>query len=155
MECVKSVEWMTHSLSIVIWTASHASPDKEWQKETSSELFQSVLKRSATSHTSVLHKVCRIRTENGYDDREYERWEPPGESNRYPPDHKLRIVCLEGALVRDRIDIDSSTSVGGFEMGKVVEAYDRCISANGIMRYCTSRGWIIKETREQSREPDC
>ena len=42
--------------------------------------------------------------------------------------YRLRIVCPEGAVVRDGIEIDSCASVGSMEMGEIAEAFDRCVN---------------------------
>lgn len=61
-------------------------------------------------------EVCRIRTEEGYEQRDTNRLkkEEVGQSQvRY----RLRIVCQEGAVVRDGIEIDSCANVGGNGIG--------------------------------------
>lgn len=66
--------------------------------------------------------------------------------------YKIRIVCQEGAIVRDGIDIDQCESVGNIEMGEIVYAYDRCINSSGVLRYRTSRGWVSELARGHGRE---
>jgi len=67
--------------------------------------------------------------------------------------YKLRVVCPEGAVVRDGIEIDSCASVGSMEMGEIVESFDRCVNSSGVLRYRTRRGWLSEQTRGHGREP--
>ena len=151
------VEWITKLLSAVIKIAYN--PDigsrgrKEWQEEISSKEFQTLSTRLSTLYRCSLYEVCRIRTEKDFDQRDDKRWRPPGDSNYHPASYRLRIVCPEGAVVRDGIDIDSCASVGSLEMGEEVYAFDRCVNGSGIMRYRTARGWVSEQTRGHGREP--
>ena len=79
----------------------------------------------------------------------------------HPSSYKLRIVCQDGAIVRDGIEIDSCQSVGSLEMGEIVTASDRCVNASGVMRYkllnddkaSRTDRWISELTRGHGREP--
>lgn len=62
------------------------------------------------------------------------------------------LVCQEGAIVRNGIDIDRAENVGSLEMGEVVRAYDRCVNSSGVLRYQTARGWVSELTRGPGRE---
>ena len=97
---------------------------------------------------SSLLEVCRIRTEPGFDERDAIRSRAPDQ----PLVYKIRIVCQEGAVVRNGIDIDRCESVGNIEMGEIVYAYDRCINSSGVLRYRTSRGWVSELARGHGRE---
>jgi len=84
-------------------------------------------------HSSSL-EVCRIRTEDGFEERDRSKLKK-GEVGTSPVRYRLRIVCQEGAVVRDGMEIDSCASVGSMEMGEVAEAFDRCVNSSGVMRY--------------------
>jgi len=156
MNSILSVEWMTHVLSSVIKAAvlsGWGKTERDWQKDISSDKLQSVLQRLSTLHLYSLHEVCRIRSTSAYEDRDEERWKAADESNCHPASYSLRIVCPDGAVLRDGIEIDSCASIGGLEMGEVIGASDRCINGSGIMRYRTEKGWISEQTRGCAREP--
>ncbi len=61
--------------------------------------------------------------------------------------YKIRIVCQEGASVRNVIEIDRCLSVGNVEMGEIIYAYARCVNSSGVLRYQTNRGWVLECTR--------
>jgi hypothetical protein len=94
-------------------------------------------------------EVCRIGTDEGFEERNLSQPSRLKNNVRY----KLRIVCPEGAIVRDGTEIDDCASVGSMEMGEIVEAYDRCINSSGVLRYHTNRGWVSEHTRGHGREP--
>jgi E3 ubiquitin-protein ligase HUWE1 len=152
------VQWITNIVATAIKAASQRSQDsgtgwsraeREWKKEISSDAFEKVVVRLAEFHRSAIFDVCRVRTGEGFEILEKERLTIRSRKLRY----KLRIVCPEGAVVRDGIEIDSCANVGSMEMGEVVEAFDRCINSSGILRYRTKRGWVSEMTRGHGREP--
>lgn len=104
--------------------------------------------RLSLLYRSSLFEICRIRTEPGFDDLDAAR----NRASELPLVYKIRIVCQEGAIVRDGIDIDHCESVGNIEMGEIVYAYDRCINSSGVLRYRTSRGWVSELARGHGRE---
>ena len=74
-----------------------------------------------------------MRTAPGFEQSEKQRYSSldQGQKNlRF----KLRIVCTEGAVLRDGIEIDSASALGSMEMGEVVVSTDRCINVCGILR---------------------
>lgn len=161
-ESILNVEWLSQLLSAVIRIACQRSPDInswrnrdriDWQKEIASNNFLEVMDRLSSLFRFASFEMCNIRTSDDFETRDIERWKSPEESDCYPSKYVLRIVCSDGAVVRDGIDIDSCASVGGLEMGEEVEAYERCINRSGIMRYRTDRGWISEQTRGHGREP--
>jgi E3 ubiquitin-protein ligase HUWE1 len=161
-ELILNVEWLSQLLSAVIKIACQRSPEYtswrnrdrfEWQKEIGSKNFFRVMDRLSSLFRFASFELCNIRTSEDFETRELERWKSPGESTCYPAKYILRIVCSDGAIVRDGIDIDSCASVGGLEMGEEVVAYERCINRSGIMRYRTDMGWISEQTRGHGREP--
>ena len=125
----------------------------DWQKELASSSFQKTLKQLGILYRSAISEVCRVRSSADYEDLDTQRWKAPGDSTNHPASYKLRIVCADGAVVRNGIDIDSCDSVGNLEMGEEVLAFDRCINRSGIMRYRTSWGWVSEQTRGHGREP--
>jgi hypothetical protein len=158
-------EWLTNLLTSSIRAAQSKSSElgssgwgrteKEWKKLLSSKKFEGIVDKLSALHRDSIQEVCRIRTEDGYDQREEDRRMPPGTpgNTSHPALYRLRIVCAEGAVVRNGIDIDSSASVGGLEIGEVIEATERCINASGVMRYRTRSGWVSEQTRGHGREP--
>ena len=156
---VASLQWMTSLLSAAIKAACQRSQEtgtgwsrseREWKKELSSTSFKELLNRLSRFHQSAIYEVCRIRTEDGYEDR-YKKRLLANNSNQLR--YRLRIVCPEGAVVRDGIEIDSCASVGSMEMGEIADAFDRCINSSGVLRYRTRRGWVSEQTRGHGREP--
>ncbi|GKY98288.1 hypothetical protein MPSEU_000786400 [Mayamaea pseudoterrestris] len=125
------------------------SSESAWKKELSNENFCQIFHRLSEFYRSSLFEVCRVRTEGDFDSAEVSRLTTRTQNLLY----KLRIVCPEGAVVRDGIEIDSCASVGSMEMGEIVLAYDRCINSSGILRWRTNRGWISEMTRGHGREP--
>ena len=122
--------------------------EREWKKEFESESFAELINNISLLHRTSLFEVCRIRTETDFDSREAIR----GNISDKPLIYKIRIVCQEGAIVRNGIEIDRCESVGNVEMGEIVYAYDRCINSSGVLRYQTSRGWVSELTRGHGRE---
>ena len=152
------VQWITNVLAATVETASQRSQDsgtgwsrteREWKKELSSESFRNVIDRLSRFHRSSLLAVCRVRTADGFESREKVRLTTRTRRLRY----RLRVVCPEGAILRDGIEIDSCANVGSLEMGEIVEAFDRCINSSGILRYRSKRGWVSEMTRGHGREP--
>lgn len=159
-----NTEWLSQVLSEVIKVccqrnsmldirSADGRSRLDWQKALVAEKFTATITRLAHLYRSSMSEVCRIRTDKNYDERDNGRWKSPGESKNHPAAYKLRIVCADGAVVRNGIDIDSCDSVGNLEMGEEVWAYDRCINRSGIMRYRTSWGWVSEQTRGHGREP--
>lgn len=158
-------EWLTNLLTSSIRAAQSKSSElgssgwgrteREWKKVLSSKKFENIVDKLSALHRDSMQEVCRIRTEDGYDQRELDRCIPPGTpgDTSHPALYRLRIVCAEGAVVRNGIDIDASASVGGLEIGEVIEATERCINASGVMRYRTRSGWVSEQTRGHGREP--
>ena len=156
---VAVVQWITRVLSSTIkavcqrsqetgasgWSAS----ERGWKQELSGPVFTDIAGRLSEFYQSALVEVCRARTEEGFDAVEKERLSKRCENLVY----RLRIVCPEGAIVRDGIEIDSCANVGSMEMGEIALAFDRCINSSGIMRWQTERGWISEMTRGHGREP--
>jgi E3 ubiquitin-protein ligase HUWE1 len=155
---VVCVQWITSLLGTSIKAVCQRSQEtgngwglneREWKNELSSEAFKSLFERVSVFHQSSMFEVCRVRTEDGFEEMEKERYVRRTGSLRY----RLRIVCPEGAVVRDGIEIDSCASVGSMEMGEIVDSFDRCINSSGILRYHTHRGWVSEMTRGHGREP--
>jgi E3 ubiquitin-protein ligase HUWE1 len=156
---VVGVQWITSLLAAVIKASCQRSQEsgtgwsrteREWKKELSSTTFEELLSRLSTFHQSAIFEVCRIRTEPGFEERDKERL--AGLKTRQLR-YRLRIVCPEGAVVRDGIEIDSCASVGSMEMGEIADAFDRCVNSSGVLRYRTRRGWVSEQTRGHGREP--
>eukprot|EP00571_Detonula_confervacea_P003423 CAMPEP_0172329052 /NCGR_PEP_ID=MMETSP1058-20130122/60671_1 /TAXON_ID=83371 /ORGANISM="Detonula confervacea, Strain CCMP 353" /LENGTH=4507 /DNA_ID=CAMNT_0013046199 /DNA_START=90 /DNA_END=13614 /DNA_ORIENTATION=- len=150
------VDWLTRSLATAIRAAYQRANElgvsigreREWKKEIASKQFENIVNRLSLLHRSSLLEVCRIRTESGFDVRDEVR----SRASDQPLMYKIRIVCQEGAIVRNGIDIDRCDNVGSLEMGEIVYAYDRCINSSGVLRYQTSRGWVSELTRGHARE---
>jgi len=148
------LDWLTSSLASILRAACQRanelglSREREWKKEISSKSFEGIMSRLSLLHRSSLYEVCRIRTQPGFDERD----EIQSKTPEQPLVYKIRIVCQEGAIIRNGIDIDRCENVGNMEMGEVVCAYDRCINSSGVLRYHTSRGWVSELTRGGGRE---
>lgn len=153
------VQYTTSLLSTVIKAACQRSQEtgtgwsrteREWKKELSSTDFEELVARLSRFYQSAIFEVCRVRTRSGFEEREVIRLTgTTSQRLRY----RLRIVCPEGAVVRDGIEIDSCNSVGNMEMGEIVDAFDRCVNSSGVLRYRTNRGWVSEQTRGHGREP--
>ena len=152
---VGNVQWVTALLANAIKAACQRNGDsgsigeRDWTKELATDGFGKLVARLASVHRVSLFEVCRVRTEDAFETRERERLSNRNKGLRY----RLRIVCPEGAVVRDGIEIDSCANVGNMEMGDIVDSFDRCINSSGIMRYRTKRGWVSEMTRGHGREP--
>jgi len=158
-------EWLIIILSSVIRAACQRSSEmgngfigrnfEKWKTEISSESFFNLIHKVSKLHCLAMFEVCRIRSEVEFEELDSKRCQPKNKLEHNPdaPRYRLRIVCQEGAVVRDGIDIDSCSSVGSLQMGEIVEAFDRCINSSGVMRYHTSRGWVSEQTRGHGREP--
>ena len=155
---VVTVQWVTSLLAVVIKASCQRSQEsgtgwnrtKKWKKELSSTAFVELVGRLSRFHQSAIFEVCRIRSEDGFEERDKKRL--AGHKSRGLR-YRLRIVCPEGAVVRDGIEIDSCASVGSMEMGEIADAFDRCINSSGVLRYRTHRGWVSEQTRGHGREP--
>mmetsp|Transcript_747 Transcript_747/g.1813 ORF Transcript_747/g.1813 Transcript_747/m.1813 type:complete len:4405 (+) Transcript_747:307-13521(+) len=153
-----TVQWLAGLLSAVIQASCQRSADgpasawneREWKKEFPSKSFRVAFASISRYFQSATLEACRIRSEEDFEERELKRQKGYGSDHvRY----KLRIVCSEGAVVRDGIEIDSCASVGSMEMGEIVESFDRCVNSSGVLRYRTQRGWLSEQTRGHGREP--
>ena len=114
-----------------------------------SKKFEDLVNRLSAFYRTSLFEVCRARSQSDFE--EYESLQKKNQSKRLV--YRLRIVCSEGSIVRDGIEIDSCKEVGSMEMGDIVDSFDRCINSSGILRYRTNRGWISEMTRGHKREP--
>jgi hypothetical protein len=160
-----NTSWFVTSLSSVVksacqrgldvsqsWTGTDR--DQSWKREVSSPEFADTVQRLTYMYTTAQLEACRVRTAEGFEARDAGRHKAPSKDNVFfPATYRLRIVCQDGAVVRDGIDIDSCPSVGSLEMGEIIEAYDRCINSSGVLRYRTAKGWISEHTRGHGREP--
>eukprot|EP00977_Amphora_coffeiformis_P002753 scaffold521_cov167-Amphora_coffeaeformis.AAC.44 len=153
-----SVQWITSCLGMAIKTIVRrgeepASParrvEREWKKEISSESLRALFLRLAKVNQMAILDVCEIRDTVDFEEREKVRLSSGVQGVKF----RLRIVCPEGAIVRDGIEIDSCASVGSMSMGEVADAFDRCVNSSGILRYRTRRGWVSEMTRGHGREP--
>lgn len=149
--------WVSGSLSMALKAAGRRMDDHsalggpaftsselaEWRAYLASPSFGDIVAKLAEFQRGAIWQVCHARAES------------LGKPKLIPQAcrYRLRIVCPEGAVVRDGIEIDSCASVGSMEMGEIVDALDRCINSSGILRYRTSRGWISEMTRGHGREP--
>ena len=125
------IDWLTRSLASSIKAADQrgselgsailSARDREWKKEITSPAFERLVNNLSALYRSSIWEVCRIRTEVGFDERDIAN--RGGKASDMPLLYKLRIVCQEGAIVRNGIDIDRCDNVGALEMGEVVTAY--------------------------------
>lgn len=121
------VDWLTHSLASSIRAACQRSTDmglslgreREWKKEIASKSFEKVVEKLSLLYRTSMMEVCRIRTQPGFDERDEVRNKKLEKQLVY----RIRIVCQEGAIVRNGIDIDRCDNVGSVEMGEIVHAY--------------------------------
>ena len=156
LQNVANVQWIISLIANAFKSAYQRTSDSswnrfedEWKNEITSDSFAKFIGRLSTYYTATLYEVCRVRATDSYMYKDRQRFITRSSNIRY----RLRIVCLEGAVVRDGIEIDSCTNVGSLEMGDIVEASDRCVNASGILRYRTDRGWVSEMTRGHGREP--
>ena len=161
LRAVSNVQWASSLLGVAIKTACQRNQDsangwsvteRSWKKELSTKSFEDLVGKLSTFHQSAIFEVCRVRSADSFAERERARLDAQADKNglmRY----RLRIVCPEGAVVRDGIEIDSCASVGSMESGEIAEAFDRCVNSSGILRYRTRRGWVSEMTRGHGREP--
>jgi len=162
LRSVVTFQWLSNLFAGVIRAGCQRSQETgsawgrnefKWKMELfASPAFESVMNKVTLFCQSCNLEVCRIRTQDDFEERDKSRLrkEEVGTSRvRY----RLRIVCEEGAVVRDGIEIDSCASVGSIEMGEVAEAFDRCVNSSGVMRYRTLKGWVSELTRGHGREP--
>ena len=153
------VQWLAGLLSAVIQASYQRSAEsgpawnpteREWKKQFPSVDFQEVFGSLSLFFQSSILEACRVRAEEGFENRELQRQRSNASKRMH---YKLRVVCPEGAVVRDGIEIDSCANVGSMEMGEIVESFDRCVNSSGVLRYRTQRGWLSEQTRGHGREP--
>ena len=150
------IDWLANCLANSFRIASQRANElgssigreREWKKEIASKSFENLMSRLYLLQRSSLFEVCRVRSEPGFNERDEAR----SKASEKPLVYKIRIVCQEGAIVRNGIDIDRCDSMGNMEMGEIVHAYDRCINSSGVLRYQTSRGWVSELTRGHGKE---
>ena len=93
------VEWLTDCLAVKLESY------KRWVQDTA--LFtrlQEQFKRLSMLHRSSIFELCRMRTAPTFEERESKR-RNKCDNECHPSVYTLRIVCPEGAVVRDGIDI--------------------------------------------------
>jgi E3 ubiquitin-protein ligase HUWE1 len=153
---VANIQWITNLIANILKSANERSNEsiwnrveKDWKNVVASVDFSGLIARFSDFQRSILFEVCRVRSDDAFKIRERIRFQTRSSRVRY----RLRIVCTEGAVVRDGIEIDSCSNVGSLEMGDIVESSDRCINSSGILRYRTSKGWVSEMTRGHGREP--
>jgi hypothetical protein len=162
LRAVVTLQWLSNLFAGLIRSGCQRSQESgsawgrnefAWKKELfASPTFKSVMDRVAVFCQSCSLEVCRTRTQDDFEERDIRRLKKD-EVGSSRVRYRLRIVCQEGAIVRDGIDIDACASVGSMEMGEVTDAFDRCVNSSGVMRYRTSRGWVSELTRGHGREP--
>lgn len=120
------MDWLTHCLANSIKAASHRASElemvgreRQWKKDLASDSFAKLVDKLSLLHRSSMWEVRSIRTEEGFDERDGVRSRAAEE----PLVYKIHIVCQEGAIVRNGIDIDRCENVGNLEMGEIVNAY--------------------------------
>lgn len=96
--------------------------EREWKKEVASPAFQKVVEKLGLLYRSSMYEVCRIRTQPTFDEIDTQLRSGKGELKQSLI-YKIRIVCQEGAILRNGIDIDRCENVGNVEMGEVLYAY--------------------------------
>ena len=157
---VTTLHWHTRLLGTAICAASQRSQDgvtgwgrneREWKKLLSSEEFEVLVCKISEFHQTAVLESCRFRSEPLFEACEKSRL-TRRDSTHSLLCYKLRIVCQEGAVVRDGIEIDSCANIGSMEMGEIVIATDRCLNSSGVMRYRSQRGWVSELTRGHGRE---
>ena len=121
----------------------------QWRTYITAPAFVGLVQDLTRVQQEALWHVCQARAQQAQREEQRASQSAASVSCRY----RLRIVCPEGAVVRNGIEIDSCASVGSMEMGEVVEGTDRCINSSGILRYRTKRGWVSEMTRGHGREP--
>lgn len=160
LHSVVSVEWLSNLFAGVIRAGCQRSRQSDtswgrnefrwkknrWRKKLfASPKFRNVMDKYALFYQTANLEVCRVCNQGDFEERDTSRLKKEAvRSSRVR--YRLRIVCQDGALVRDGIDIDACASVGNTEMGEVSDTYDRCVNSSGIMRCRTSRGWISELT---------
>jgi hypothetical protein len=155
------LQWQTNIYATAIKAASQRSHEgsagwsrneREWKRELSSSDGRYLISRLAALHCAAILESCRIRSSDEYEKDIRDRHIKLDSSLRSIR-FRLRIVCQEGAVVRDGIEIDSCANIGSMEMGEIADAYERCINSSGVMRYRIRRGWVSELTRGHGREP--
>ena len=106
------VDWLVRALADAV-RAVLRRPDEPGARECWLDAALSAL------HRLSLREACRARAAPGFDARDARR----GRGADPPLAYRMRIVCQEGAIVRDGIEIDRCDNVGNLEMGEIVHAY--------------------------------
>ena len=116
------VDWLVRALADAV-RAVLRRPDEPGARErwldAASAPSGDLVRRLSALHRSSLREACRARAEPGFDARDARR----GRGADPPLAYRMRIVCQEGAIVRDGIEIDRCDNVGNLEMGEIVHAY--------------------------------
>ena len=101
------VDWLTYCLAGAIQALCQRTDglgslgrECEWKKEMASRSFESLVDRLSLLHRSSMWEVCRIRTETEFN----ERYEARSRASKVPLVYTVRIVCQEGAIVRNGIE---------------------------------------------------
>ena len=161
------VEWLFTMLTDMIRSANssgpghhHRSNNDLWTKELldksskdEKSIFMKNVEKLGILHRSSQLEVSRCRSEEGYEEREVERFK--GEGVWHPKEYILRITSIDGAVVRDGVSIDNCANLGTCDIGEIVISHDRVVNESGVMRYKNDRGWISESTRGQGKEPIC
>lgn len=129
--------------------SSWTQEERKWKLSVVSEENLELFHHLSNVYQDLAKSACEARCDESYEEREKSRLVTNDRGTLYT----IRIVCPEGAVVRDGIEIDRCASLGNMDMGEVVVAFDRCINSCGILRYHTERGWISEMTRGHGREP--
>ena len=72
---------------------------------------------------------------------------------RVPTHYYLRVISHNGALIREKIEIEGSRVVMLASVGTICIAYERSCTAAGIIRYKTKQGWLSEYRRDHLKEP--
>ena len=113
------VEWLFTMLTDMIRSANssgpghhHRSNNDLWTKELldkiskdEKSIFMKNVEKLGILHRSSQLEVSRCRSEEGYEEREVERFK--GEGVWHPKEYILRITSIDGAVVRDGVSIDN------------------------------------------------
>jgi E3 ubiquitin-protein ligase HUWE1 len=143
-----AVEWLTWLMSVVIRFTHQRSGASSSSPSTISSTLTSgagrdALRRLVALQRSAQLEMCRSNLEEEEAGMEYSE----------PDIFLLRIVCTDGAVVRNGADIDACEQISTLEMGAISEAFERGQMANGVMRYRTEFGWVSEHIRGGTRHP--
>jgi hypothetical protein len=100
--------------------SSLSRTDREWKKEISGPDFEALVNRISFFHHCAIYEVCRVWTKTDFERKGNDFTRRRSKNMRF----RLRILCPEGAVVRDGIEIDSCANVGSLEMGYIIESFD-------------------------------